>query len=210
MVTGPGETLLLAHLASELKRPDVALVIARRATDSGVTLFDASFPVIDLGSTGSIERALALAVTRQESGFNAAAVSLVRRARPDAAPAGTAREVAGKLSLPFIQDKLTSDPAYNVTLGSQYLAQMLQRFGGSYELALAAYNAGPNRVARWLDTMGDPRAGKIDMVDWIEMIPLRETRNYVQRIMEGVGVYRDRLNGPFRAARRPWAILSRD
>ena len=111
---------------------------------------------------------------------------------------GTARDVAGRLGVPFIQDKLTRDPAYNVQLGSQYLAEMLQRFGGSYELALAAYNAGPNRVARWLDTIGDPRAGKIDMVDWIEMIPFRETRNYVQRIMEGVGVYRDRLNGPFR------------
>ena len=103
-----------------------------------------------------------------------------------------------ELSVPFVQDKLTSDPAYNVTLGSEYLAQMLKRFGGSYEIALAAYNAGPNRVARWLDTMGDPRAGKVDMVDWIEMIPLRETRNYVQRIMEGLGVYRDRLAGPFR------------
>jgi hypothetical protein len=100
--------------------------------------------------------------------------------------------------VPFIQDRLTRDPAYNVQLGSQYLADMLQRFGGSYEIALAAYNAGPNRVARWLETMGDPRGGKIDMVDWIEMIPLRETRNYVQRIMEGVGVYRDRLSGPFR------------
>jgi soluble lytic murein transglycosylase len=75
---------------------------------------------------------------------------------------------------------------------------MLKRFGGSYELALAAYNAGPNRIPRWLDTMGDPRGGKVDMVDWIEMIPLRETRNYVQRIMEGVSVYRDRLAGPFR------------
>ena len=100
--------------------------------------------------------------------------------------------------MPFIQDKLTRDPAYNVQLGSQYLAEMLGRFGGSYEIALAAYNAGPNRVARWLETVGDPRAGKIDMVDWIEMIPFRETRNYVQRIMEGVGVYRERLNGSFR------------
>ena len=197
MVNDPGETLLLAHLASELKRPDVALVIAQRATNSGVTLFDASFPVIDLGSTGSVERALALAVTRQESGFNAAAISSSGALGLMQLLPATAREVAGKMSLPFIQSKLTSDPQYNVALGSQYLSQMLQRFGGSYELALAAYNAGPNRVARWLDTMGDPRSGKIDMVDWIEMIPLRETRNYVQRIMESVGVYRDRLSGPF-------------
>jgi len=110
---------------------------------------------------------------------------------------GTARDVAGKLGVPYIQDKLTRDPGYNVQLGTQYLGDMLHRFGGSYELALAAYNAGPARVARWLESMGDPRAGKMDMVDWIEMIPYRETRNYVQRIMEGVGVYRDRLSGPF-------------
>jgi soluble lytic murein transglycosylase len=199
MVSGPGETLLLSHLATELKRPDIALVIARRATENGVTLFEAAFPVVDLGSTGSIERALALAVTRQESAFNSGAVSSSGALGLMQLMPGTARDVAGRIGVPFIQDKLTRDPAYNVNLGSQYLAEMLQRFGGSYELALAAYNAGPNRVARWLDSIGDPRAGKIDMVDWIEMIPFRETRNYVQRIMEGVGVYRDRLNGPFRA-----------
>ncbi|MBS0224267.1 MAG: transglycosylase SLT domain-containing protein [Proteobacteria bacterium] len=197
-VKGPGETLLLAHLAVELKRPDVALTIARHATASGVTLFDASFPVVDLGATGSIERALALAVTRQESAFNSAAVSPSGALGLMQLMPGTARDVAGRLGFPFVQSKLTSDPAYNVSLGSQYLAEMLQRFGGSYELALAAYNAGPNRVARWLQTIGDPRGGKIDMVDWIEMIPLRETRNYVQRIMESVGVYRDRLSGPFK------------
>jgi len=197
LVNGPGETLLLAHLATELKRPDVALTIARRATESGVTLFDASFPVVDLGATGAIERALALAVTRQESAFNSAAVSSSGALGLMQLMPGTARDVAGRLGVPFIQDKLTRDPAYNVSLGSQYLSEMLQRFGGSYELALAAYNAGPGRVGRWLETIGDPRAGRIDMVDWIEMIPIRETRNYVQRIMEGVGVYRDRLNGPF-------------
>ena len=69
--------------------------------------------------------------------------------------------------MPFIQDKLTRDPSYNVQLGSQYLAEMLQRFGGSYELALAAYNAGPNRVARWLEAGGDPRTAKIDMLELI-------------------------------------------
>ncbi|HYX02879.1 MAG TPA: lytic transglycosylase domain-containing protein [Reyranella sp.] len=198
LVSAPGETALLAELAVELKRPDVALTIARRAAESGVALFDTAFPVVDLGTTGSIERALALAVTRQESSFNAAAVSPSGALGLMQLLPGTARDVAGRLGVAFIQDKLTRDPAYNVQLGSQYLAEMLQRFGGSYELALAAYNAGPNRVARWLESVGDPRNGKIDMVDWIEMIPFRETRNYVQRIMEGVTVYRDRLNGPFR------------
>ncbi len=198
MVNGAGETQLLAQLATELKRPDIAVAIARRATDSGITLFDASFPVIELGNTGSIERALALAVTRQESAFYSGAVSPSGALGLMQLMPATAREVAGKAGVPYVQDKLTRDPAYNVSLGTQYLGDMLAKFGGSYELALAAYNAGPGRVSRWLDSIGDPRAGKIDMVDWIEMIPVRETRNYVQRIMEGVGVYRDRLNGPFR------------
>lgn len=198
MVTAPGETALLAQLALELKRPDVALTVARRGAMNGVVLFDSAFPVVDLGTTGAIERALALAVTRQESSFNAAAVSSSGALGLMQLLPGTARDVAGRLGVPFIQDKLTRDPSYNVQLGSQYLAEMLGRFGGSYEIALAAYNAGPNRVARWLETMGDPRGGKIDMVDWIEMIPFSETRNYVQRIMEGVTVYRDRLNGSFR------------
>jgi len=198
MVTAPGETALLAQLAVELRRPDVALTIARRATNRGVALYDTAFPVVDLGATGAIERALALAVTRQESSFNVAAVSSSGALGLMQLLPGTARDVAGRLGVPFIQDKLTRDPAYNVQLGSQYLSEMLGRFGGSYEIAAAAYNAGPNRVARWLETMGDPRSGKIDMVDWIEMIPFAETRNYVQRIMEGVVVYRDRLNGSFR------------
>ncbi len=197
-VTAPGETALLAQLAIELRRPDVALTIAGRASQNGVTLFDTAFPVVDLGGTGSIERALALALTRQESAFNASAVSTSGALGLMQLLPGTARDVAGKLNVPFVQEKLTRDPAYNVQLGSQYLAEMLQRFGGSYELALAGYNAGPNRVAGWLKTIGDPRAGKIDMVDWIEMIPFRETRDYVQRIMGSVVVYRDRLNGPFR------------
>ena len=198
MITAPGETALLSQLALALKRPDVALTIAARGNENGVVLFDAAFPVVDLGQTGSIERALALALTKQESAFNAAAVSSSGALGLMQLLPSTARDVAGKLKIPFIQENLTRDPAYNVQLGTQYLADMLKRFGGSYELALASYNAGPNRVARWLETMGDPRNGKIDMVDWIESIPFRETRNYVQYIMEAVVVYRDRLNGSVR------------
>ena len=194
-ISAPGETALLAHLAMELKRPDVALTVARRGAENGVVLFDAAFPVVDLGATGSIERALALGLTRQESSFNAAAVSPSGALGLMQLLPGTGRDVADKLGVPFLQDKLTRDPAYNVQLGTQYLADMLQRFGGSYELALAAYNAGPNRVSRWLESIGDPRKGKLDMVDWIESIPFRETRNYVQRIMEAVVVYRERLSG---------------
>jgi soluble lytic murein transglycosylase len=197
LVTAPGESALLAQLANELRRPDVSVTIARRGAESGVALVEASFPVVDLGATGAIERALALALTRQESSFNAAAVSSSGALGLMQLLPSTAREVAGKLNVPFVQDKLTRDPAYNVSLGTQYLSEMLKRFGGSTELAVAAYNAGPNRVARWVESLGDPRSGRIDMVDWIETIPFRETRNYVQRVMEGVVGYRERLNGTF-------------
>src|SRR4029077_8076838 len=103
---------LLGQLAVELKRPDVALTVAARATQSGVVLFDTAFPVVDLGGTGAIERALALSITKQESAFNAAAVSSsgalgLMQLMPD-----TARDVATKLGVPFVQDKLTRDPAY--------------------------------------------------------------------------------------------------
>ena len=198
-VTSPGEVALLAQLALDLKRPDVGLTVARRGAENGVVLFDAAFPIVDLGSTGSIERALALALAKQESSFNAGAVSTSNALGLMQLLPTTARDVAGRLKVPFIESKLTRDPAYNVQLGSQYLAEMLQRFGGSYELALAAYNAGPNRVARWIEAGGDPRTAKVDMVDWIELMPFRETRNYVQRIMESLNVYRDRLNGQFRS-----------
>ena len=198
-VTSPGEVALLAQLALDLKRPDVGLTVARRGAENGVVLFDAAFPIVDLGSTGSIERALALALAKQESSFNAGAVSTSNALGLMQLLPTTARDVAGRLKVPFIESKLTRDPAYNVQLGSQYLAEMLQRFGGSYELALAAYNAGPNRVARWIEAGGDPRTAKVDMVDWIELMPFRETRNDVPRIMESLNVYRDRLNGQFRS-----------
>jgi len=102
---------------------------------------------------------------------------------------GTAKRVASSLSVPYRKPLLTEDPAYNIRLGRAYLGQMLDRFAGSAPLALAAYNAGPHRVDRWLDQFGDPRAGQIDMIDWIESIPFAETRNYVQRVSEARRVY---------------------
>jgi len=102
----------------------------------------------------------------------------------------TAKTVARGLGLPYSRARLTQDPAYNMTLGKTYLGQRLDRFDGSYPLALAAYNAGSGRVDRWVTEFGDPRSPSVDPVDWVERIPFSETRNYVMRILESLQVYR--------------------
>ena len=138
--------------------------------------------------------ALVLAVIRQESGFDRTAISRAdARGMMQLLPA-TARRVAKDLSLPYKTSRLTADPQYNIRLGRTYLGQMLERFAGSVPLALAAYNAGPHRVDRWLRLFGDPRTGQIDMIDWMESIPFAETRNYVQRVTEAQRVYDYLLN----------------
>jgi soluble lytic murein transglycosylase len=106
----------------------------------------------------------------------------------------TAQKVAGGLGLRYDRARLTNDWRYNARLGQAYLSGLIAEFG-SYPLAVAGYNAGPNRVFQWLRDYGDPRAGQVDMIDWIETIPFAETRNYVQRVMEGLHVYRARING---------------
>jgi soluble lytic murein transglycosylase len=105
----------------------------------------------------------------------------------------TASFIANKMQLPFSADRLTGDGIYNVLLGRAYLETLIDDFGGSYALAIAAYNAGPSRVRQWLHDYGDPRSGTIDMVDWIEMIPINETRNYVQRVLENLQIYRGQI-----------------
>jgi soluble lytic murein transglycosylase len=102
----------------------------------------------------------------------------------------TASAVAKQLGIPVSVPALTSDAGSNIRLGSAYLQDMLTRFDNCVPLAAAAYNAGPHRVAQWLDENGDPRTGPVDMVDWIELIPVGETRNYVQRVTENVTMYR--------------------
>ena len=97
---------------------------------------------------------------------------------------GTAREQARKTGLDYDPQALTTDAGYNLTLGNGYFGRMMDYYGGSYPLAVAAYNAGPGNVNKWLRANGDPRNGSIDWIDWIEKIPLSETRNYVQRVLE--------------------------
>jgi soluble lytic murein transglycosylase len=105
----------------------------------------------------------------------------------------TARLVAAENKLKYELPRLINDPSYNVTLGSAFLASLLDGYDGSYILALAAYNAGPGRVKQWIKEFGDPRDKDVDPIDWIERIPIAETKNYVQRILESVQLYRCRF-----------------
>ena len=104
----------------------------------------------------------------------------------------TALKVAKRLRLPFSRRRLVTDAVYNLTLGQAYLAELLDNYKGSYVLALAAYNAGSSRVRRWLRRNGDLRSKDVDSIDWVERIPIGETRNYVQRVLENLQVYRRR------------------
>jgi soluble lytic murein transglycosylase len=105
----------------------------------------------------------------------------------------TAKHVAKVVNVAYTHQRLTGDPDYNLKLGTAYLAQMVEDFGGSYVLALAAYNAGPSRARQWIRELGNPGQSWADTIDWIESIPFGETRNYIQRVLENLQVYRNRL-----------------
>ena len=157
-------------------------------------MIDFLYPVIQLSGGQEPEPALVLGVIRQESAFNVSAVSSAGARGLMQLMPGTAKGIAKQAGVKFAQNRLTTDSGYNITLGRVYLDELLSRFGGSYVLAAAAYNAGPNRVRDWITTYGDPRQRSIDVIDWIESIPFDETRNYVMRILENTQVYRARLN----------------
>ena len=181
---------MLATLAETNGRIDLGITVAKRAIEAGTPLMIHGYPVTTIPSGGTAEHSLLFAIMRQESAFERDAVSRVgARGLMQLMPA-TASFIANKMQLPFSADRLTGDGIYNVLLGRAYLETLIEDFGGSYALAIAAYNAGPSRVRQWLRDYGDPRGGSIDMVDWIEMIPINETRNYVQRVLENLQIYR--------------------
>ncbi|MEH6547242.1 MAG: lytic transglycosylase domain-containing protein [Sneathiella sp.] len=184
----------LAKLASDIGRPDYAISVAKRASQRGTELTEINWPTngAEAGNP-SIEKALVFAIMRQESAFASDAISSAgARGLMQLMPA-TAKYVSRSLNVSYSKYQLTEDPNYNALLGSSYLSGLVDEFNGSYVLAIASYNAGPNNVRKWIKTWGDPRTGEIDMIDWIEFIPFTETRNYVQRVIENLQVYRQRL-----------------
>jgi soluble lytic murein transglycosylase len=187
---------MTASLAHEINRPDLAVAVARQSIRAGTPLVRNGYPVLSITDGGAepyaVEMPLVHAIVRQESSFDVRAVSPAGAQGLMQLMPATARGIAGTLALPYLPSDLTSSPEYNISLGRAYIGSMLNKFEGSYILALAAYNAGPSRVNQWLSINGDPRIGAEAAVDWIELIPFSETRNYVQRCLENLQVYRAR------------------
>ncbi|WP_439154096.1 lytic transglycosylase domain-containing protein [Yoonia sp.] len=192
----PGALAALGAFFNELDEQYYTLLLGKTAVTRGIVIPDLYFPVHDLAAMDlPVEPALALAVARRESEFNIGIGSPVGALGLMQLMPGTAEEVALELDLPYSRARLTSDWQYNAILGAQYLAALTTEFGNTPAMIAAGYNAGPSRPQVWMDERGDPRLGEMDVVDWIEHIPFRETRNYVMRVTEAIPVYRARLSG---------------
>jgi len=189
---------LLGDLALRNSDAKAALSVGKSATQRGMPLEMIAFPTNGIPSftaVGDVERAVVFGIARQESEFGHDVVSGAgARGLMQVMPA-TAKATAKAAGLAFDPKRLTSDPAYNAQIGQAHLGELIDKYNGSYIMTFAAYNAGGSRVAEWVKTYGDPRDPKIDPIDWVERIPFTETRNYVQRVMENVQVYRTRLGG---------------
>lgn len=204
LTSDPRLQALSARLGLALGLPETAVAIARRMGVEGHALPAAGWPAPYPTPSAPPDPAVVLAVVRQESSFDAGVVSPAgARGLMQLMPA-TAEFEARRSGNDVSPATLTSDPARNMELGAAYLREMLTRYDGFLPLAVAAYNVGPRRVDLWLQENGDPRKGKIGVVDWIELIPFDETRNYVQRVLENVVVYQARLNQPAGKVTTQW------
>lgn len=192
--SGEDEVAVLTSLAESWGDAKLALVLAKRAAVTGDVMIRPYYPLPDL-PTGdlAVPEELALSIARRESEFDPAAVSQVGALGLMQLMPTTAQLMASVTGEAYDKNRLTADPAYNIRLGSAYLARLRDEFGTSPVLIAAGYNAGPARARAWIAQLGDPRLPETDIVDWIEAIPFSETRNYVMRVSESLPVYRARL-----------------
>lgn len=198
-LTDPIQIALLANMAEQAGEHSMTLSIGKTAQQRGIGADALAFPMAaipKLSRETDIELPAIYAVARQESSFAVGAISRAGAMGLMQLMPGTAKETAGSIGMPYAKARLTSDAAYNATLGAAHLAQLVAEFGGSYAMTFAAYNAGRSRVYEWVKLHGDPRDAKVDPIDWIEKIPFSETRNYVQRCLENLQVYRARAGLP--------------
>lgn len=185
------------YLAVELAReilPSFAIQAVKKAERFEQPMVRWAYPSLPFKTEPAVEKALVLAVIRQESDFNPSAISSAGARGLMQVMPNTAQKVSQEMGIPYKQSRLLSDPVYNAQLGSHYLAKKLEQFGGSYVLAIASYNAGAKPVWEWIQRNGDPREKGIDLIKWVELIPYGETRTYVQRVLSNLYVYRQILN----------------
>ncbi|MCB9988764.1 MAG: transglycosylase SLT domain-containing protein [Rhodospirillales bacterium] len=203
-INEPEDYLYVADLARDLEHYHNAIHIAKTGLNKNIFLMDHAYPtMVSRMRNIEAEWALVHALIRQESAFDYQAESPAgARGLMQVMPA-TAAGVAKKHGIRHATEWLTTNPEHNIRIGSYYIQEMLDRYDGSYPLAVAAYNAGPGRVDKWLKTIGDPRKGEIDVVTWVELIPIYETRNYVQRVLENTYVYRLKLKDVQKSANSP-------
>ncbi len=194
-----GSEVLAAKLATEIGRYDYAIQVSKKASYEKRFYNKFNYPIITtprvINGISMPSQEIILAITRQESEFDANANSYVGAKGMMQLMTYTAKIVAKDMKVPYRKSKLTSDPEYNIRLGTFYFNSLLNSYNEIYPFAIAAYNAGPKRVKYWRKINGDPAKGKIDFVNWIELIKFKETRNYVQRVLENANVYRFMING---------------
>ncbi len=178
---------LIGQFAQQLYLPELAVVVGRVAPEKGFTGFTpVGFPT--LATPPEADWTMVHAIARQESEFDDYRISHAGAQGLMQLMPGTAREQAGKIGVAYLSASLMQDSQYNIRLGNSYFQRMYNSYG-SYPLAVAAYNAGPGNVNKWLRQNGDPRTGAISWIDWIERIPIFETKNYVARVLENAAVY---------------------
>ena len=188
---------LLSGLGAKYQYMKPSVRAAKQASRFQSMLTESGYPMPDsiVSLPSKFDIPFVLSIARQESEFNPKAVSSARAYGLMQMINSTARATARKHRVPYSRSRLTSDVHYSANLGALHLQDLLDDFEGSYILAAVAYNAGPHRARQWIKAYGDPRGGNIDPLDWLESIPFSETRNYVQRVMENMQVYRARMNG---------------
>ena len=194
-----GSEVLAAELATEILRYDFAIQISKIASYEKRFHNKYNYPIIStpkyIDGRKIPETAFILSIIRQESEFDLSANSHAGAKGLMQLMPYTAKVVAKQANLPYSKSRLTKDAEYNINLGSHYIAGLILEYDGAYPFAIAAYNAGPKRVRYWKKINKNPQKNEIDYVNWIELIRFEETRNYVQRVLENVNVYRFILGG---------------
>ena len=189
-----GSEVLAAKLATEINRYDFAIQISKKASYEKRFYLKYNYPIIstprEINNKPMPPSEMIHAIIRQESEFDSKANSYAGARGMMQLMKYTAKIVAKQAKLPYSISGLTDDPIYNIKLGSYYFNGLLSDYNGVYPFAIAAYNAGPNRVKTWRRVNGDPTKNQLSYIDWIELIRFKETRNYVQRVLENVNVYK--------------------